>query len=331
MSHNLASNARSGEAAFFTVREKAWHQLGLVLDQCPTSQEAIRYAGLDYAIEKVPLLADARQEGNESDDGNLHAPVNSHFATFRKDTATVLGVVGRNYQVVQNEAAFSFFDSIVGQGAAIYETAGALGRGEVIFISAKLPESIVVKTNGKEDVVDRYLLLTNSHDGSSAIRILFTPVRVVCNNTLTIALRQGRRQGIALRHTLNVHEELTRAGRLLGIVEREYQAAQEAYQHLASIKITDRQLRHYIDTVFPLRQDREEILSVATPGAILSTRLANIRQKVFEYAHEGAGQHEIRGTAWGAYNAITGYFQNVRSFSGGYEHLLKTNVLGSGK
>ena len=330
MAHNLATNVNTGKASFFTVREQAWHRLGVVLDQCPTSKQAIAYAGLDYEVEKVPLLANTAEcrtalpTDDEQGSTLNHYPqalVKNYFATVRKDNLSVLGVVGRNYYVVQNSKAFGFFDSIVGKGAAIYETAGALGKGEVMFISAKLPESIVVKANGREDVVDKYLLLTNSHDGSSAIRILFTPVRVVCNNTLNIALHRGQGQGISLRHTLNVHDELSRAGRLLGIVQKEYDVAQESYQHLASIKINDKQLRHYIDKVFPHLYEQEEV----------STRLVNIRKKVFEYTMEGAGQQDIQGTAWWAYNGVTGYFQNVRHFGGGYEQLLKTNVLGSGQ
>ena len=326
MSHNLATNVNTGEASFFTVREQAWHELGLVLDQCPTSHEAIKHAGLDYKVEKVPLLADTSscrpdEASEEAAEPYIpHALVNNHFATVRQDNLNALGVVGRNYHVVQNHEAFKFFDDIVGKGAAIYETAGALGRGEVIFISAKLPESIVVRANGQEDIVDKYLLLTNSHDGSTAIRILFTPVRVVCNNTLNVALRRGQRDGISLRHTLNVHEELTKAGRLLGIVQQNYQEAQASYQQLANINITDRQLRTYIDTIFPHIHECEEV----------STRLANIRKKAFEYTMEGAGQEAIRGTAWWAYNGITGYYQNVRPFKG-YEQLLKSNVLGMGQ
>ncbi|EMR00913.1 DUF932 domain-containing protein [Cesiribacter andamanensis] len=320
MAHNLAHNPKSGKAAFFSVREKAWHQLGLLLEDCPTSAEAIEFAGLDYEVQKTSLQAFTlpfMPHPVPDTDNWPYAKVPDRYATVRTDTGNPLGIVGKNYQVVQNKEAFGFFDSIVGSGAAIYETAGALGRGEIIFISAKLPQHLLIKCNGREDGIEQYLLLTNSHNGGSAIRILFTPVRVVCNNTLNMAL--GNKQGVSIRHTSKVQYGLSRAARLLGLVQREYGKTEEAYQHLANIKITDGVLRHYIDTLFPAKGETEEI----------STRLAGLRQQVYAYTQEGAGQYQIRGTAWWAYNGITGYFQNVRPF-GSWEKHFRTNLLGSG-
>jgi phage/plasmid-like protein (TIGR03299 family) len=320
MSHNLALNPKTGSEAFFCVREKAWHRLGLLLDECPTSSEAIEFAGLDYEVEKASLQAFTlpfMPHPVPLNDNWPYARVKDRYATVRTDTGDPLGVVGKNYQVVQNREAFGFFDAIVGEGAAIYETAGALGGGEVIFISAKLPSYIKVRCNGREDAVEQYLLLTNSHNGGSAVRILFTPVRVVCNNTLNMALKKDR--GISIRHTSRVRYGMQRAARLLGIIRREYSGAEEAYQQLAKIKITDKVLRHYIERVFPAKQENEEVLA----------RLAKTRKQVFEYTQVGAGQHEIRGTAWWAYNGITGYFQNVRSF-GNWEKLFRSNLMGSG-
>lgn len=320
MAHNLAQNPKTGAVAFFSVREKAWHQLGLLLDDCPTSAEAIKYAGLDYSVEKASLQAFTlpfMPHPVPRNDNWPYATVPDRYATVRTDTGDPLGVVGKNYQVVQNKEAFGFFDAIVGKGAAIYETAGALGRGEIIFISAKLPSYIKVRCNGKEDAVEQYLLLMNSHNGGSSIRILFTPVRVVCNNTLNMALLSG--EGIAIRHTPRVRYGMERAARLLGIIHKEYDKTQEAYQQLSRIKITDKVLLHYIDSLFPAKQENEEV----------SVRLAKMRSQVLEYTQAGAGQEGIRGTAWWAYNGITGYFQNVRHF-GSYEKLFKTNLMGSG-
>ncbi|WP_224995059.1 DUF932 domain-containing protein [Cesiribacter sp. SM1] len=320
MAHNLAQNPKTGAAAFFTVREKAWHRLGLVLEDCPTSADAIVYAGLDYRVEKTSLQAFTlpfMPHPVPLNDNWPYATVKDRYATVRTDTGDPLGVVGKNYQVVQNREAFGFFDSIVGEGAAIYETAGALGRGEVIFISAKIPSHIRVRCNGKEDAVEQYLLLMNSHNGGSAIRILFTPVRVVCNNTLNMALHS--KEGVSVRHTSRVGDGLKRAARLLGLIHREYSGTGEAYQQLAKTKITDKILRHYIEVLFPAKQENEEV----------SARMAKMRDQIFDYTQTGAGQQEIRGTAWWAYNGITGYFQNVRPF-GSYEKLFKSNLLGLG-
>jgi len=184
MAHNI--NEVNGKHSFFSVKEKAWHGLGQIVDRYPTSAEAIKYAGLDYEVIKSPLFTYGRDEtigdNGEIVEGN-QMPVPNHFATVRTDNHAVLGVVGRDYEIVQNINAFEFFDTIVGGGGGIlYETAGALGKGERIFITAKLPGYIRV---GKQDMIEQYLLLTISHDGFGSITAAFTPVRVVCQNSAT--------------------------------------------------------------------------------------------------------------------------------------------------
>ena len=133
-------------------------------------------------MKKLPLYA---SDGPES---LLRLPVPDKFAVARENSLDVLGVVGSSYTPVQNREAFAFFDPIVGQGAAVYNTAGALGKGERVWILAKLPDSIRVVG---DDITDKFLLLTNSHDGTSSLQVKFTPVRVVCQNTLTLALNNG--------------------------------------------------------------------------------------------------------------------------------------------
>ncbi|HEY9340845.1 MAG TPA: DUF932 domain-containing protein [Hanamia sp.] len=134
----------------------------------------------------------------------------------RTDTETVLGVVGKDYEVVQNIDAFSFFDAIVGGDGIFYETAGALGKGERIFITAKLPDYIKV---GNDDLIEQYLFLTTSHDGSGSITAAFTPVRIVCNNTLNAALCK-KSNAIKIRHTANAKERLEEAHKLMGITNQ---------------------------------------------------------------------------------------------------------------
>jgi len=157
--------------------EEPWHRLGEKLDAPATAEEAITAAGLDY---EISLTDEATVDG-------MMVPKTK--AVVRYDNQTVLGVVSDRYVPVQNKQAFSFLDSCVADNGLRYHTAGALGQGEKIFLLAKLPGHLRVKQT--EDVVDKYLLLSNSHNGSSALRVLFTPVRVVCQNTLSMALRQG--------------------------------------------------------------------------------------------------------------------------------------------
>jgi len=138
MVHNLNYNENTGKYSFFSVKEKAWHALGQIVQDYPTSREAIAHAGLDYEVVKAPLFA----KGSEP---AIDFAVPDQYATMRTDTNAIFGVVGKDYQIVQNADAFAFFDAIVGGGDGIlYETAGAIGQGERIFITAKLPGYIRV-------------------------------------------------------------------------------------------------------------------------------------------------------------------------------------------
>ncbi|VDH16551.1 phage/plasmid-like protein [Algoriella xinjiangensis] len=143
MAHNINFNEQTGRYSFFSVKEKAWHNLRQIVEQYPTSEEAIKYAGLDYEVVKSPLFTNPPFIDSETQTNQLEVP--NYFANIRTDNNTVLGVVGKDYHIVQNREAFNFFDEIVGGGEGIlYETAGALGNGERIFITAKLPDYIRV-------------------------------------------------------------------------------------------------------------------------------------------------------------------------------------------
>lgn len=185
MAHNINFNEQTGQHSFFSVKQKAWHGLGQIVEDYPTSKEALQYAGLDYEVIKSPLFTQSQAitvgNGGELIAG-MDITVPNYYATMRTDNNTVLGVVGRDYSIVQNRDAFSFFDAIVGGDGMQYETAGALGNGERIFITAKLPGYIKV---GHDDYIEKYLFLTTSHDGSGSITAAFTPVRIVCQNSTT--------------------------------------------------------------------------------------------------------------------------------------------------
>lgn len=138
MAHNINFNEQTGKNSFFSTKQPAWHGLGQIVQDYPTSGEAIIAAGLDYTVAKAPLFA-------KGADPLISFAVPDQFATMRTDNNAVFGVVGKDYQIVQNTDAFAFFDAIVGGGDGIlYETAGALGSGERIFITAKLPDYIRV-------------------------------------------------------------------------------------------------------------------------------------------------------------------------------------------
>jgi hypothetical protein len=130
MAHNINYNEQSGKHSFFSTKQKAWHNLGQIITDYPTSAEAIKHAGLDYEVEKRKLFTPSSAEiilDKQTILSKIEVP--NYYSTVRTDNDAVLGVVGKDYQIVQNRDAFSFFDSIVGGDGILYETAGALGKG----------------------------------------------------------------------------------------------------------------------------------------------------------------------------------------------------------
>jgi len=315
MAHQINFNQKTGKNSFMSVKDKAWHGLGQIIDRYPTSSEAIQHAGLDYIVEKRPLFTydTASHLGEGSDDIMIpEIEVPNFFATVRADTEQVLGVVGNDYEVVQNRDAFSFFDAIVGGGDGIlYETAGALGNGERVFITAKLPDYIRV---GTKDWIEQYLFLTTSHDGLGSITAAFTPIRIVCNNTLNAAMN-NHSGAIKIRHTASASERLKQAHTLMGISKSLGGEFEGLFNQWAKVRITDAEVKKLIQIAMA---PNKEVLENLAEGKLdlLSTHYTNIVDNVYEYALGSQTQQmeTTAGTVFGAYNSVTGYFQNVRGF-----------------
>ena len=177
------------ESLFYT-RTEPWHGLGTRVEESPTSADAIRLAGLDWKVVQKKVY---------SEDG---IKIDGYTANVRDKDGKALGIVGSRYSIVQNEDAFRFTDALLGEGVT-YETAGSLKEGKVIWLLAKLPNKYEILG----DAVDPYIVFTNTHDGSGAVRVAMTPVRVVCNNTLNMALSTAKRTWSA-RHTGNIDNKL---------------------------------------------------------------------------------------------------------------------------
>jgi len=328
MAHNLNYNEETGKHSFFSVKEKAWHGLGQIVEQYPTSAEAIQFAGLDYEVEKRPLFTNILE--NDMDNGQSFPKISvpNFYATVRNDNNAVLGVVGKDYEVVQNVDAFTFFDAIVsGDSGILYETAGALGKGERIFITAKLPGYIRV---GNSDLIEQYLFLTTSHDGFGSITAAFTPIRIVCNNTLNAALR-NHTNCIKIRHTANANDRLKQAHTLMGISGTLGAELEGVFNHWANIRITDKEIKQLVQLAMC---PNKEVLKNLKDGANdnLSTTYKNMVESVFEYSQSSPTQQmeTTGGTVFGAYNAITGYFQNIRKYKDD-EAKFKSIMDGTGK
>jgi len=286
MAHNLATT--NGKIAMAYFGETPWHKLGTKLNQAATAAEAIEAAGLDYQVEMVSLF---------TTDGTL---VPQRKGVIRTDSGQVLGAVGPGYVPIQNREAFTFLDAVVAEGELRYHTAGALGKGERIRILAKLAGHIRVKNT--EDRTEKYLLLANSHDGTSSLRVFFTPIRVVCANTLSIAERNGRGQGIAIVHKGDLEAKVREAQMVLGLANRFYDQIQPKIDLLANYYPTAKQLRDYFTTLYP---DPEE-------GK--NRRAENVRSELFRLFEDGMGQDipGVRHTAWAALHAVTEYVDHHR-------------------
>lgn len=329
MAHNLNFNNRTGKYSFFSVKEKAWHNLGQIVQEYPTSEEAIKFAGLDYEVEKSHLFTKGagiieNTNGIEMIDSELEVP--NYFANIRTDNNTVLGVVGKDYHIVQNREAFSFFDSIVGGGNGIlYETAGALGSGERIFITAKLPDYICVG-NG-DDITEKYIFLTTSHDGSGSITAAFTSVRIVCQNTLNASLK-NMSHVVRIRHTAGAKQRLEDAHKVMGLANKLSKELENTFNHWAKIKVGDDEMKRLIQLALC---PNKETLNHLQKGNFddVSTVFKNTVDDAFAYAmiSESQQMETTKGTLFGAYNAVTGYFQNVRSYKDN-EAKLQSIVLG---
>lgn len=303
MGHELCTV--NGRTSMMYVGDVPWHSLGTKVGAPATALEAISAAGLDYDVTLADLTT---SEG---------IPVPARKAVVRTDTNDVLGVVGNSYVPVQNRQAFGFLDSIAAEGGIRYHTAGALRRGERIWLLGKLPGQIRVM--GSEDLTDKFLLLSNSHDGTSALRVFFTPIRVVCSNTLAMADRSGRGEGISIRHQGNLPSKVREAQEVLGLARRYYDDLEIRLNFLAGHHPTAAQLGRYFEALYPDPVDGS------------NSRARNVRDALYNLFERGKGQEipAIRHSTWAAFNAVTEFVDHHRSSRGRTEHERGSNRLDS--
>lgn len=220
----------------FSVREKPWHGLGTIVSEAPTSADALRLAGLDWRVLQKPVF---------TEDG---IAIPNYKANVRSSDNTVLGIVTDRYKIVQNVDALNFTDNLIG-GDVRYETAGSLRKGKTIWLLAKMPKVDILG-----DDVEPYLCFTNSHDGTGAIKVCLTPVRVVCNNTLNFALNTAKRSW-STKHMGNMDEKMYEAERALGLANDYMNALAEDADILANSSINGDGIQKILDTMFPVKED----------------------------------------------------------------------------
>lgn len=227
------------ETMFYT-RERPWHGLGKMVMEAPTSKEALVLAGLDWQVMQKPIVTE--------DD----IPIPGFKANIRDIDEKVLGVVTDRYKVVQNEEAFAFTDELLGEGVT-YETAGSIQEGRRTWILVKLPHRYIISG----DEVIPYLVFMNSHDGTGAIKAAMTPIRVVCNNTLNLALKNAKRIW-STNHTGNISGKLDDARNTLFYAHLYMGELGKEIDRLNQIKLSERQVYEYIDALFPLLEQPTE-------------------------------------------------------------------------
>lgn len=260
------------------VREKPWHGLGTRVEEAPTSKDAIQLAGLDWTIDSNPVF-DA--QGNE---------IKGYKANTRSSDQSVLGIVSDRYTIVQNSEAFDFTDSLIGEGIT-YETAGSLRGGKLIWLLGKMPERYIL-----DDKFEPYICFTNTHDGTGAVRACMTPVRVVCNNTLNMALSGAFRTWSAV-HRGSVSAKLQEARETLQLADKYLIRLDETADKLANEKMDEGEVKSALDQMFVLPENATERQKRTAQNAKDEIVVCMFRPDIAKFLY----------TKWGFVNAVADY------------------------
>jgi phage/plasmid-like protein (TIGR03299 family) len=302
--------------SIFYVGDMPWHREGVGLKEPPDSETAIRCAGLNWRVSKVRLFTEFGDH-----------PVPNCFGVMRSDNYEILGVVGNDYTPLQNSDAFRFFDPLIDGKFLEYETAGALGAGEIVWVLAKVKRSPSFFINGRDEI-EKYLLLSNSHDGSSAVGIKFTPIRVVCQNTLNLALSHG--ETTRIQHLTGMFKKLDDVRVVAEDICRIYSNAEDLFRKMAKKDFPEEQARAYFADLFPV-PDESQIKTDDQHRKRES--ILNIRNGLMEFFHYGCGVREfgVGNTLWAAYNAVTQYVDHPVNYRLGNNRLVKRIWFGDGE
>lgn len=237
--------------SMFYVRETPWHGLGTKVASALTSRDALVASGLDWKVIQKPIMTSSYEE------------IKGYKANIRESDNSILGVVTDRYKVVQNEEAFAFTDNLLGEGVR-YETAGILQNGKKIWLLAKLPDKYIIE--GEQ--IEPYLVFSSSHDGSGAIKVAMTPVRVVCQNTLNIALSSAKRVWSTV-HVGDLACKMDEAHNTLLLAEKYMGKLGTEFSNLRKIKLSDAKVMEYIEILLPME---------GNPTAIHKKNIERIRE-----------------------------------------------------
>lgn len=273
-----------------------------------TSEDALIAGGLNWSVMQSPV---------SFNNGQSLVEYSAQRVNYRSDTGKALGIVSDSYKVLQNKDAFRFLDSLIGVSEAMYVNVGSFRDGAKVYIQAKLPGEIRFDDGG-QDVGEKYLTFVTSHDGSLPISVMFTPIRVVCQNTLLMALRDNVRKS-SIRHTLNLAIGLNQAKSTLGILNNQFSLLESLSKKMTHVSFSDKDIPQLLEKTGMVPHEIER-----------STRAKNIIDEVLSKFHygQGADYESAKGTAWGAYNAVVEYVDHAR----GSDKIKRaeSSILGSG-
>jgi phage/plasmid-like protein (TIGR03299 family) len=315
MAHDLESV--NGQTAFASLRQPAWHGLGTVFTEEVNTNEMLSLAHLnDWNV---------RLEDVETPEG-FNSDKNYSFVTrtnpFDRNTNDILGVVGERYVPLQNEDLFSFGDNLL-DGGGRWETAGSIKGGRVVFGSIALTESITLDPNGIADKIDNYLLINTSHDGSIAIQASITPVRVVCANTLNLALssfkgKKDVKQTFKIRHTQTAEGKIAVAREALGLAHKYIDEFSTMANEMIQTEITKAQFDKIVELAYP----------APAKDAKGSQKKYDGKTDLLQSIYVGDYNNTISGTAWGAFNALTERLDWYRNSRGGNNESILASASG---
>lgn len=272
--------------SLFVAEKKPWHGLGIVLDNPPTSAEAIRVAGLDWKVETQPLFIEKN--------GKKHIVENS-FANVRSDNDDILGIVSGKYTICQNSEAFAFVDNIMSQTETPvrYESAGSLFNGKKVWMLARMENVKIL-----DDEIENYLCFSNSHDGKGSIRCALTNVRVVCNNTLQMSINQAKRMW-SVRHMGTIEGKRLEAMQTLGFATNYIKAMEKQANDMYLIKVD---WGKFLDKLMPMKNEASDRIKKNNEF---------VRDTLNSIYNNKSDLGNIRGTAYGAYNAVADFYSNT--------------------
>jgi phage/plasmid-like protein (TIGR03299 family) len=285
----------NGETAFASLREPAWHGLGEVFTEEVSTAEMLKKAKLNkwnVRLEDVAIPA-----GMDSDKGYSFVVRDNPFIQGNKD---VLGVVGERYVPLQNEELFDFADNLLDNGGR-WETAGSIKGGRIVFGALALERETVIDPNGVSDKVNTYLLVNTSHDGSISIQASITPVRVVCANTLNLALgNRGRggsvKQSFKIRHTQTASGKVQIAREALGLANAYIDEFSKMANEMIQKEVSKAQFDKIVESLYPTPKDENQKASMTKHNAKID---------LINEIYVGDYNNTISGTAWGVANALT--------------------------